>query len=496
MLQAAVDSLREALGAVAVYGFSVARDGQLHGLVASPVGRPRPANLGPDEHPESVSLLCRGEAGVLESWREPGDDDAKAIFVPWWSEEGPVGAALVILDDAPDPMVLRMAVAHGTAVGSRIAAERRLDSGLKHLDVLRRQNAIYKSAVEQTPDALFEVDLDGSVLRWNAAAESLYGWSAREAVGSMLPSLGPEWRLFTRERVRDIASGGAPVRQDTVQRSRDGSVFHARLLLLPMFDESGVVTSVIGMVRPLGVSPQDSMRTAGSPGLTGAVLREVTGPLTALVGYTDLLGRPGLAEDAEQRDRVIRGIRRRCDALTRVLEDLMTLSRVGELALKPEVVDLAEMCRTLVVHASDEHGAGGQISAEVTGEGHAMADRRSAEASVKGLLRSLSQQVSPGASMDVSIESSGHTTSVRIEITEPDRESAADLSERIEAMIDEASDSDSSLGVRVARMVAEAHGGALTVKPNATPRPSFTLELPAHLPVNPAEEERWNSTPM
>ncbi len=34
-----------------------------------------------------------------------------------------------------------------------------------------------------------------------------------------------------------------------------------------------------------------------------------------------------------------------------------------------------------------------------------------------------------------------------------------------------------------------------TVSANAaTPGPTFTLELPAHTPLDPAEEERWNST--
>ena len=46
--------------------------------------------------------------------------------------------------------------------------------------------------LDASPDAIFSVTLDGIITSWNRAAESMFGWSAAEAVGQPVSLIGPD----------------------------------------------------------------------------------------------------------------------------------------------------------------------------------------------------------------------------------------------------------------------------------------------------------------
>ncbi len=492
-LQAAVDSLRAALGARIVYAFSLARDGELHCVGVSPAEHARTANIAPREHPESVSLLCKGVAGILESWSEPQCPGCVGVFVPWWSEEGPVGAALAVMDEVPDATALRLASAHGASVGSRITAERVFAAELRRLGMLEQLNGLLEAAFASTTDAIVQVDLDGVVLRWNDAAERLYGWTASQVTGRPIVDLGEGWTQFARGYLLATAANAEASERDVVQTDRSGNRFQVRMTLLPMLDESGNPGSVVAIARTVPHPREVPVADAGAGDLAAVMVRELTGPLTAIIGYAELLSRSAIVEDSEQRSRVTHGLRHCCEDLARLLEDLMFLSRLDASALHLEPVDVAELCRALVSRYAGETRGAGFGALEVRGEGLARVDRRSAEASVQGLLRCLARHCSPDAEVGLTVSSTATVTSVRIDVREPDEAASADLTGRLRASAED-DVTEHGLGLAVARLVAEAHGGALTLGSGAASDTTLTLELPALVALDPAEEERWNST--
>ena len=52
-----------------------------------------------------------------------------------------------------------------------------------------REIATLEQVFETAPVAIYEVDADGVVLRWNPASEAVFGWSADEVVGRRLPHI-------------------------------------------------------------------------------------------------------------------------------------------------------------------------------------------------------------------------------------------------------------------------------------------------------------------
>lgn len=52
--------------------------------------------------------------------------------------------------------------------------------------------ALCQAIVENTPDAMIFADKDGLIRLWNGGAESLFGFSAKEAIGKSLDIIIPE----------------------------------------------------------------------------------------------------------------------------------------------------------------------------------------------------------------------------------------------------------------------------------------------------------------
>jgi PAS domain S-box-containing protein len=102
-------------------------------------------------------------------------------------------------------------------------------------------------------DAVIVTDVSGRVASWNRAAEVLYGWSAREAIGKNIIELTPS--DLSREQAQDILdrlADGASWQGEFVVRRRDGSPFVARVTDAPIFGPAGELTGIIGLSQDAG----------------------------------------------------------------------------------------------------------------------------------------------------------------------------------------------------------------------------------------------------
>lgn len=96
--------------------------------------------------------------------------------------------------------------------------------------VLKKDFELDHRTLDAINEAIFETDLQGSVLDWNQAAMNLFGWKAQEAVGrpvdELCTSQGPS--LLTADVVsRLLREGGCQIERPL--RRRDGSSFPAHL---------------------------------------------------------------------------------------------------------------------------------------------------------------------------------------------------------------------------------------------------------------------------
>lgn len=111
---------------------------------------------------------------------------------------------------------------------------------------------IYRHMVESALDyAIFAMDLDGTVATWNAGAENLFGYSADEIIGqSSAIIFSFEDQLAgaaLREKRLAISTGRADDNRWHVRK--DGSMFWASGLMMPLRNDVGTVYGLMKVVR-------------------------------------------------------------------------------------------------------------------------------------------------------------------------------------------------------------------------------------------------------
>jgi len=206
---------------------------------------------------------------------------------------------------------------------------------------------------------------------------------------------------------------------------------------------------------------------------------ELRTPLQAILGFGQLLALDPLNES--QRDSVEQIIAGGRHLLT-LIEDLLDLSRVGELSTDPvevgeEIAHAVALCRPLAAERALT------VNLDLPEEPlHALADRRRFKQILLNLISNAIKYNRPGGSLTVRASAEDHD--VRIEVTDTGRGmSRAELGrlfvpfERLDAA--RRGIEGNGLGLAVSKTLAEAMDGAIDVDSAPGEGSVFTLRLPA-----------------
>jgi PAS domain S-box-containing protein len=212
--------------------------------------------------------------------------------------------------------------------------------------------------VASSEDAIVGARRDGSVTSWNAAAERLYGYSAQEMLGRRM-RLGH--RAEDTQRILARLAQGASVRAfDTTHPRKDGSAAQVSLSVSPVRDARGHVVGIASIGRDVSDRLRLTELREHAAGLTQEIQRiqesadqrsrfvshvshEFRTPLTAIVGFTDMLREGKLGPLSDLQRRCVQDITQSCEHLLRLVNDVLDLAQIdaGRMELRPEVVDVA-----------------------------------------------------------------------------------------------------------------------------------------------------------
>jgi len=184
-------------------------------------------------------------------------------------------------------------------------------------------SSLHRQLLNAVGQAAIAMDLTGTVVYWNAAAEQMYGWTAAEAVGQPLASLllADDDATAGAGIVASVLTGRTWAGETWVRR-KDGTRFPVLVTDSPVVDGNGTVVGIIGVSvdlserhaaqRALGRSEEQFRRRFTDGSLPQAVA-DLDGVLTAVnpalcgwIGYPEwqLVGRPAgdfiVAQDRPQ----------------------------------------------------------------------------------------------------------------------------------------------------------------------------------------------------
>ena len=113
-------------------------------------------------------------------------------------------------------------------------------------------NARLARIVNSSEDAIYSTTLKGNIVTWNAGAERMYGYAAKEIKGKHFSLLIPENRrggLAANEEM--LHRGEALVHYDTEHLRKNGSTLEASLTVSPIKDAAGDVSGVSVIARDI-----------------------------------------------------------------------------------------------------------------------------------------------------------------------------------------------------------------------------------------------------
>jgi PAS domain S-box-containing protein len=130
-----------------------------------------------------------------------------------------------------------------------ITARIEIERALRETDLRLRSLA---AIVETSDDAIVSKNLDGIVTSWNKAAERVFGYSAREAIGQPITLVIPADRQSEeREILTRIRRGERIDHFETIRQRKDGGLIAVSLTVSPVKDAGGKIVGASKIARDI-----------------------------------------------------------------------------------------------------------------------------------------------------------------------------------------------------------------------------------------------------
>jgi PAS domain S-box-containing protein len=258
------------------------------------------------------------------------------------------------------PVYISLSVSPIHDVSGRVVGASKVAHDVSDRRLYQISRAHLAAIIDSSDDAIVSKTLDGIITSWNPAAERMFGWTAAEAIGKHITLIIPRERHAEEEGVLARIRRGERIEHfDTVRITKDGRLVDVSITVSPIRDGDGHIIGASKIGRDIGdrrrledervrllareqAARQEAERLNQSKDeLLATVSHELRTPLTAIFGWARML--QTTAMDEAGRARAVDAIVRNASAQSRLVEDLLDLSRLvtGRLRLEFEAVDLS-----------------------------------------------------------------------------------------------------------------------------------------------------------
>lgn len=236
---------------------------------------------------------------------------------------------------------------------------------------------IYRCLTEHSADGYLLTDLDGTIEYCNVAAAKFLGREEKELVGQKLSAFFDEASLKDKDAVavagnvgamqgasttggahpervekNDAQSGEATNWKFATAYGKNGVDISVPASHLPVTDQAGKEQ---GFLTILYIVQSHTVQQAQTE-FVSTVSHELRTPLTSIKGFADTILRAGERLDVTQQRRYIGIIKDQADRLTRLVEDLLAVSRLEskKLQLTVRAIDLREAIQRVTRNLSEK----------------------------------------------------------------------------------------------------------------------------------------------
>jgi len=215
--------------------------------------------------------------------------------------------------------------------------------------------ALLAAIVESSDDAIVSKTLDGRILSWNAGAQRIFGYCAEEVIGqSITIIIPPELHAEERRILEKLRRGDRIDHFDTVRVAKDGRRIPISLTVSPVRDSHGRIVAASKVARDISdrKRAEDALRQSEEAlreadrrknRFLALLAHELRNPLAPIRYAAATWRKPETTP--EQRQRAEEIFDRQLDHMSRLLDDLLDVSRITHttLELKMSAIDLTSV---------------------------------------------------------------------------------------------------------------------------------------------------------
>lgn len=411
----------------------------------------------------------------VTSWKADAESGWLAVPIPsLHKDEAPCGVLALGFDEAegPDGEVRDLLAEVALLLRNAFGAQLQL-----------REQRLLAAVTEQSADPVILTDLQGRVTAWSRGAETLFGWTAKEALGAKLNELiVPDEQVDASNKLATEALDlGVARADDVVRKAKDGRRVPVAATVTLVRDEDG---SPFGMVRILRditrIKELDRMKSE----FVQLVTHELRTPMTSVRGFAEALLEYGDKINAEEARRYLEIILREAKRLSRLVTDFLDASRLeaGSSALEKKPVNVVELSKR-VATTFEGHRAGVEFRVDAeAGLPLLLADEDKLERVLINLCGN-AVKYSPNGGV-ITIEAKRLDGRLELSVADQGPGMGQETQARLFQKFYRANDAvaakthGTGLGLYIAKAIVEAHGGAIRVESRPGHGARMILQLP------------------
>lgn len=234
--------------------------------------------------------------------------------------------------------------------------------------------------VDSSTDAIISKSLTGTVTSWNKGAERLFGYSAEEMIGQSIKRLIPTDQLEEEDWILGrVLQGELVTHFDTVRLRKDGTRIHISLTISPIRRDDGTIVGASKIARDIGdriaaeqqiselnaqlekrVRERTAQLQAANRELEAfsySVSHDLRAPVRAVHGFASMLAEEHGANLGPEGHRLLGVIQSEAQRMSQLIDNLLTLSRLGRQKLKFEKVNMSAEVRSVCLQLEQRPGS-------------------------------------------------------------------------------------------------------------------------------------------
>lgn len=230
---------------------------------------------------------------------------------------------------------------------------------------------LFQALFDSSADGLLVSDSHGVVVNCNPALAKLAGWSASEIIGNNLTEYidfreGEESAVTRYEEALGIKQSSKELEPGQTRNVtvflRSGLDVSVPAINIALNNASGEPAGFLTIIYIIQASSVQQAQTE----FVSTVSHELRTPLTSIKGFADTILRAGDRLDASQQRRYIGIIKDQADRLTRLVEDLLAVSRLEsrKMQLTIRAINFEETVQRVCQNLTDK-AVGRQLSIKI-----------------------------------------------------------------------------------------------------------------------------------